>query len=690
MSIMIALAVMQPRARALGTAARFQSANANGWSATYATPPTFSPDTTPEVFTVTRAGYDATGTVISLTENLTCTQRLRQPYPNQAVLAPDQVALSDYIYATDSITGVTNNSTEVSPKPICNWVMPHRAVVGNTVTLEIVAFHRNARNREQVACVQFSVTDGTTTVTQNVTTSVVSGRAGDQGAVIVYQAAVDISTLANPATITCNAKVYPWIGGAASVADSSLASNLREFSPRFFRRDTTLAANPVFVYVDATTGVDATGAVSTTATVASAAPCLTIVGAINRAVAVNGQVDGVVIRLKAGTHLLGNTTTTRTQTYAELLVTRDPSASRASVIMQFGAGSRLRLGATQGFLRFTDITIQRTGVSNISGETTSPQTLMFDNLDFDNGSNNATVLANSHGHWFGVNITNAAASLFTAGTYETRILRGVTLPNGGSIEPWLVVGCLMTNCNAPGRGTRTSTGSIWAFNQSMKMVTTGALGYGATENVTNIAIVQNVFEFISATSNPALQLSNDSNTGSNTHVVVMNNTYAGAFNNGRGNLFYEDGTTPRTSKLHALKANIHVQVNTKGDVFRGINEAGADASTRLGNWAYLYGVGCQDEWSQFIDANSGGLGTSFAQAYPGLHASLGTSATVRNDPLFTTNQATTPGPVAGTGGGTYSLQAGSPCKARVPGPTLRFDLAGTARAATNASAGAYE
>jgi hypothetical protein len=120
-------------------------------------------------------------------------------------------------------------------------------------------------------------------------------------------------------------------------------------------------------------------------------------------------------------------------------------------------------------------------------------------------------------------------------------------------------------------------------------------------------------EYTSAAQAAALRISGDSDTGSNTHVVIHNNTFAGFFINGRGNLFYEDGTTPRTSRLHSLKGNIHVQINTKGDVFV------ADGA-RTGNWAYLHGVGCEGEFSQCVDADSGGIGSSFAQAYPGLGA----------------------------------------------------------------------
>lgn len=122
-----------------------------------------------------------------------------------------------------------------------------------------------------------------------------------------------------------------------------------------------------------------------------------------------------------------------------------------------------------------------------------------------------------------------------------------------------------------------------------------------------------------------------------------------------------------------------------------MNEAGADASSAAGNWAYRYGVGCQAEFSQFIDATSGGIGSAFAQAYPGLAAKIGTSATVRQDPLYTAAAATTSGPTAGAGNGTYPAAGGRAGQGHGGArPSLRFDLAGATRSATAASAGAYE
>jgi hypothetical protein len=673
---------------------------ADGWSAQYAgTPPSLNPLTTE---TVSRQGFDAAGASTMHTDTLTITQRVREPYPAQGSLSAARVSLSDYVYSTDTIAGVTNSSAETSPKPVANWIMPHRLVVGNSVRLEVLAAHRNARAGRQVAAVKFIATDGTNTVSQTVAATVVSARAGDRNAVVCFQADLDITGL-NAGLITCNAEVYPWIGAAASVAKSVDSSVSREFSPRYFLKNT---GSKTYYYVKtaANGGNDATGAGSTNAATASGTPFLTVLAAINKAHTDLGAASGVdMAEIRIGDDggtpfVLGSTAATRTQKVAALTITRDPTVARANARVSFGAaGFRPRLGGSltspvaSSALRFSDIAIVRTGTSTFQGETAAPLELILEDIDFDNGSFSTTWLSASttpaHDYMYGVTFANIATSPqpLNAGTSEHRIMRGVsaTLTTTTGLEAFLLVGCSLSNAGAFAPGTRTTVGSLIAFNRFSNFNVSGAfVNYGTSSSTSNIGLLQNLFEYTSASSAATIGISHDNMTGSNTHMVIHNNTFVGFFINGRANLFYDEGTTPRTTRLQSLKGNIHVQLNTKGDRF-------ALDGTRVGNWAYLYGVGCQGEFSQFVDADSGGIGSSFAQAYPGLGAKIGTSATVRNDPLFTDYKGTTSGPTAGAGGGTYTLQAGSPAKSMVASAVLSHDLAGAARPTGNDSAGAY-
>lgn len=682
MHIQIALAPQRPLSAA-AIQLPFASVNPDGWTVDYASPPTLDPVGAPQTFQVTRAGFTGSAATTTYTDTLTLTQRVRQAFPNQAVLTASTVALSDYVYQSDTIVGASNNSLEAAPQPVANWVMPDRQVIGDTVTLEIVAFHRNARNGEQVACVEFSATDGTSVVTQKVSSSVVSGRTSDRNAVIVYRATLNISAFANPATVTCNAKVYPWIGTGASVRDSAGQTSPREFSPRIFVRNTTKFAAPPLAYV-ATTGSDTTGVVSTAPATAQATPFATVLGAIKglkAATAVTGgRIDGCQVRLGAGsfvaTSLASSDVTGGIQDASFLTITRDPSVARTAATLTFGAAAfRTRFP----FLRIADCSIQRTGTLAFQGETALPMLLVLDDVNFDNASFNATILNSATLCLYGCDLKNAGTSPFAAGANEVRMLRGLLNDSGAAIESWLVVGCRLINgthgASLFSNGPRSSNGAICAFNYFSGY----RLSFGSLAETISVAVVQNVIEYFSATSNTGLGMSPDSASSNTLHGLLAHNTIAGFFNNGRSNLFYDEHPTiPRTHRLPSSKGNIHVSLNNKGDVFLG-------DGTRTGNWPYAYGVGISGDLLQFDSASP-----TFRQDYAGLGVLAGSSTTTGIALLFAAPAHTTAGPTAGAGNGTYTIGATSPAKGLVPVPVLKFDLAGNARPAGACSAGAYQ
>jgi len=697
--------------------APFASVNGAGaydsWSAEYGATPSVP---SPIAFTASRQGFNASGGATTYLDTLYVTSRVRQAYPNQASPSALTVALSDYIYSTDTPSGsVVNNATLTSPVPICNWVTPHRSVVGNTiggtaVPVEIVAFHRNARSGRQVASVVFSITDGTNTVTCTpVSTTVVSNRTGDRAAVLVYRMPeTDITSLNNNAVLTTRCQVYPWIGASGSVADSSTgtAVNGRDFGPRYFYKSTGLAAAPYYAYIT-TAGNDGTGVFSTTAATAEASPFLTVVGmfdALNSGAA--GKADGVIVRIgnDGGTpFVLTGSATSRNQDCAAIIFTRDPNVARANARVSWGAASfrpRLLAGLdsplTTGCINFQDINLVRTGASTIRGEAANQLEIQFNDVDFDNSTATANFLSDSHSYFYGATVTALAASCstFAAGTNEHRIFRGVscTVGTGNNIENYLSVGCTWTSPASFLIATRTATGGVFAFNRVNSPSGSAMMNIGGSADVTNYAFCQNVIEWTATTTGYVLGVSNDSNTGNNTHVVAHNNTVIGAFTAGRCNLFYDEGATARSSKLMSLRGNLWTQLNTKGDVFQ-------TDGTRLGNWAYLYGVGCLDEWSQYIDADSGGLGSAFAQAYAGIGSSLGTTALTSSAQMSNTNWTTFagvtvaagPAYTVGAGSGVYTLTSGAaPVADIMDVAVLSHDFGGTARPTTAATVGAYE
>lgn len=678
----------------------------DGWQATMVTPSELAFATVP----VSRQGFGADGAAITVEENLVTTKRVRRPYPNQAQLTPSSVALSDYVYSTDTIAGVTNDSAQTSPKPVCNWIMPHRLVVGNTFEAELVAFHRNASGGKQVACVEFIATDGTSTVTAKVSAAAVSGRTGDRNAVVSYKASLDISGLA-AGKITLNAKVYPRIGGTASVADSAADGNAaRGFSPRYFLKNTG-AKSYVYVKTAANGGNNSSGVVSTNAATAAASPFLTVFAALialDEAIGGTTGVDMGEVRIgnDGGTpFVLDAQFTGLRQKVAAMTITRDPAAPKANARVTFGAngfyprlGHTLTAPITTGALRFADIAIHRGGDQPFIGGST-PIELIFDDCTFDNTGSNFTWLQNAHDYHFGTTFTNLAGNGgLNASTDEHRLLRGISLQPGSTstgvtVEGWCVVGSSMRNPTFP-RGPRSSSGGIIAFNTIADPPSAATmLAVAGNEDVTGFGFVQNVVEYISATGNPILALTPDGASGNLTHMILHNNTTAGSTLAGRWNIFYDDGPTRRTTKLQSVVGNIASAVYTKSDVFRGANEGGGDVGSATGNWAFKHGVGCRGNFTQTQSADPVGQGSNQAQDYPGLGANYGTSQTARNEPPFTARACVTVGPgpayIAGAGGGTYSLQPASVARTMLTDPVLAFGLAGQARAAHNDAAGAH-
>ena len=147
-----------------------------------------------------------------------------------------------------------------------------------------------------------------------------------------------------------------------------------------------------------------------------------------------------------------------------------------------------------------------------------------------------------------------------------------------------------------------------------------------------------------------------------------------------------------------MVGNLHVSLNSKHDVYLGLVGNGTpnptDAPGHVGGWSYLYGVGCFGEFARYADAavSGGGLGSYFAQSWPGLGAKIGTGNSGAGiDPLFASYAATTTAGAAGAGGGSYAVSAGSPVKAMIAsGPMMGLaDFGGTLRSGAQ-SAGAYQ
>lgn len=691
MRLGLSLALSSAMTAAVAPAAPFTSVNTNGWSAEYpTTPPTFTPDTSPTTFTVNRQGYDTSGNATTRSETLIIHSRVRQVYPNQASLTATTVALSDYIYSTDTISGVTNNSLEVSPQVIAAWGTVDRQLVGNSIDVEVIAAHRNFSAGAPIACVIFTATDGTNTVTQTVAAMTKSARTGDAAQVLCYAATLNITSLNDNANITVNAKCYPWVGTSTAIADSSLnTAGTRSFCPQVYRKNTSRFAAPPIVVISST-GNDGTAVVSTTRATAEASPALTLNGAWAAARAqlgaTAGSLDGLRIEGGNGTWELTASPTANT-TNCDVVYTRNAAlATRAQCIFGFGTAN-LTQGAT--YMRATDCTVKRSGAFSFTMPTGGFST--FKDVTFDANSQASTQYwTQNHRIDGGVTVTNPSTggNLFSAGTHTLMSCRGLTYGSANTnwqVDAFRVFGCDLSGVSMA-YGTRSATGAMVCFNKFSKMGNASGDQFtiGQAADVSNYARIQNVVEWTSASVTQTVGYSRDTGTGNLTHIIDWHNTHTGFGSCGRHNIFYDETVgTNRNHKLVSFVGAIASQINIKGDVY-------ATDGTKIGHFPNIYGVGWSGVFTQFIDANSGGLGASFAPVYPGRGANFGTSITVRNDPLFTNYQGTTSGPTAGAGGGTYTLSTSSPAKTIVPVSPLPFDLAGTARTTTGATAGAYQ
>lgn len=668
---------------------------ADGWQATMTTSAelSFAP------VTVQRQGFDATGAAATITDTLYTTKRVRQPYPNHESLTADKVTLGEVIYSTDTIAGVTNNSAETSPKPICAWTMEGRRLVGNGIDWEIVAFHVNGRGRQFVPCVQVRATDGTTTTArQTVSTTALSTHAEDANPIEVFKGTLDVTALAT-GLVTLEARVPPFIGGAASVRSTGDTAVAREFSPRYFYRDAARFASPPLAYV-ASTGNDTTGVWSTNAATAAGTPFLTVAGAMTAmdnatrgAPATGGFMDGCRIRI-VDTVSIGSVAVTRPQNVASPVIERAPGTARGSAIVTWRANFRPRLGVgtllgglTEGAISFFDVTLNRTGAFTLIGESAAPLQCHFRNVALANSSATEFNNSNSVSYFYGVVNTGTPITWGRSTGIQKRLIRGVTadLANN-SLESWVTIGCNITRPSGLD-SEDPSKGFINYINKWLNPSSTGGVGAftGAVSGADfgPYVQVQNLVETTHATPSTAgIRFANDGALGNLVHSVNYANTHTGYGSAGRQNQLYDESTALRFHKLHLDRGNIYSQMNTKGDIFQ-------TDGTRLRQFAYTHGIGAQGNFSMF--RVNGGVSEQKTYAGPGSLINT-TSDTVRQDPLFVDYKGTGGSggtPIAGAGGGNYVLQAGSPARGIVAVPLLRFDLAGNARPATNDAAGVY-
>lgn len=690
-------------------------------------------DGDPKVEVVVRSpAFTDSGGATTIDRTVYGTKQVRKPYPDQALNdevesgddVSTRIALNEYVYSGDTIVSVTiisglyndgllasrsrsiagtNNSTAAHQKVVGNWSWPGWQRLTASSKLRAVVFHRHGQQGRPVRAVKFTVTDGTTTVTEIITAPTYDSSVGDAVPVVEYVTTTDLTAgLTQGAVLTANFVAYPWVGDAGSALDTADGVNSNAttptplYAPQLHVCDKTGGYASSLAVVDPAAGNDATGAVSTVLATAEATPYLTMAAAFNALRTYNNtnysrnNCGGSVMYLRTGNNAFVNgsvTLGTTPDTY--LTITRHPSDPRSGVfITNQVTGKSLGLR-----LKIYDVTISAT---NAAG-TFSPggnSALWIDSCALTSTSgipvyqnrvwSITRCAVTGMAQWFAPNSTE---------DWRPALIRGNALSfttGTCNIRTYCLIGNLKTGNTTAGSFNlqRTSASStapkcdngVVAFNKFLGLNNNlnTTVGWVTDMTITHgQAIVQNVFENFKSTSTPLVQVAADgaaSSTDPNNNIIIWNNTFMGQ----RQNLAYNDNGSEAPVRLYwSVKNNIHYDDNIKTDTFTTANAA------RVNNWSQLYGVG----WSGNV---LGKNGTAFTHEFAGLKSTTsnwsagGPSAYFK----FTAYAAYTGTGGDGAGGGDYTLAASAPALDMQADLVIPNDIAGNARASTDA-AGAY-
>lgn len=378
------------------------------------------------VFTVTSQGYDASGTLGTITRTVYGTKSVRKAYPanvmtNRSVLDESvsggiltiKVALSDYIYADDeagagksgtdvtvsipntfykdsgiggtnnynnAVTNlnVTNNSTLNYPKVIGRWAWPGYERVTSDFLVEAVAFHRFGQNSKPVAAVVFSASDQSGHTSRSTTTDMtLTTRTGDANPVLVYAATMDIDALNQAEVINVNFIAYPWVGDETSILNSAVGGD--GYAQPDERLGTLNELNDKagtygigYAYVNRLTGNDSTGKVYSSQSLAETGKPYFTIGAAGAALKTYHNLNGVPARNNAGGGIIllseGNHPFPGTVPSSDLGTTMDtwliikPASNASKANTKISSGSGSSLKATR--LKIEGVTVSPSVSSN--------------------------------------------------------------------------------------------------------------------------------------------------------------------------------------------------------------------------------------------------------------------------------------------------------------------------------------
>lgn len=535
-------------------------------------------------FTVVSPGYDTNGNATTVTRTVYGTQYVRAPFPlsNSTLNQPDEasnagtltikVALSDFIYSGDTVTAsiasgiytngttsnpvtnlsVTNNSTYSYPTSVGRWAwVPYEVASSSSYLLESVIFNRFAEGGKPLAVVAYSCADQHNNHVYATTTAMtVSTRGGDVNAVLVYAVNMNISTLTDGDTVTCNFRAYPWVGNSTSILDSSAYSSdpNENLTPFVFIKASNYGS--AYTVVDPVNGatwssgyanvgsvqssVETTYAADHTKSWKTIGDASQAIKSFNNATYGRNDAGGGTILLVAGNHdwpgaalATGANATWLSVTHLSTLGIGDAVITGDANALSLNAGNKMKV---QG------ISITSTGIP-FRGSYNSDHLWLDGDAINSTGAGFATIYNVRFNY-----ITHNAITQFGPAIYA-KFIRGNNdaLIGGNNGTGYCNIGnngISIDGSNSTGWGNGGQSpgdGGIYAFNTVYGI--NGAVGPGIAFGVSQgVALVQNVFERKDGAAAGALIWA-DGNATSSNNFIFWHNDIVG----GRTNLGYTDG-----------------------------------------------------------------------------------------------------------------------------------------------------
>jgi hypothetical protein len=650
---------------------------AEGWQAQYPTPPTFDPEGSPETVQVHRQGFDLNATPTQHSDTLTVMTRLRHPYPGQDTLTSDQVVLSDYIYAGDTLSGVSNTSTRLAPLPLAMWLNHDRErITGPNHTFRLAVAHAHARAGQPVAAVTFSVSDGTTTLTQTVSTMSTQTYAASGLSVPHFAADMDLSTLTPGAVLVVDAVIYPWVGVPFTLSSDGDPYPSPNLTTLRVLNDATGSYGTVYAYVDAVLGDNGSAVASDLTATAAAAPfadtnaAAAAIKAQNNALYGRNTADGGVIRLAEGVHDYLHTRVDGAAFYEVplLIEAADPSKATTTILQDPGTS---KTSSVPRRVKFRNLTLRKQGGNVIfldNGSSTGTGLLVVENCIWDlNGTSPYAAWVYRVGQFCQINNTgDAGQTPFFSNAYKASGLIGCN--TGSTNGSYRVIGTRGTGFALPtALGPRPAAQGAFV---GWSMLSAGSGGnaivrVNSTVGPRGFAMVGNVVESWGAHATAAVQINADGNESATENLVMQHNTVVGQ----RLNFLYLDAAQ-NVAKSGYLHCNVFERMNVKGDVF-------AAQTTHVGNWSERYKV----SWSHNAALSGSNNGSDYTpMSWLGEMPSLGEVQGI--DPLWLDDRSNSGSDI---GGGDYTPTAASPLP-MVPAGKAAYPVDMLGRALTTGTA----